>query len=44
VITEFPLPTADSQPSWIAKGPDISGSGTLWISEGASGKIARVIP
>ncbi len=44
VITEFPLPTATSQPTWIAKGSDISGGGTLWISERASGKIARVIP
>jgi virginiamycin B lyase len=44
VITEFPLPTANSQPVWIVKGPEVSGSGTLWISESASGKIARVIP
>jgi virginiamycin B lyase len=39
VITEFPLPTADSEPIGITTGPD----GNLWIAEQRS-KIGRITP
>ena len=39
-VTEFPVPTADSQPQDIVLGPD----GNLWFTEKAKNKIGRVIP
>jgi streptogramin lyase len=39
-ITERPLPTANSQPNGLAQGPQ----GSLWISEGAAKRIARLNP
>jgi streptogramin lyase len=39
-ITEYTLPTADSVPQAIAKGPD----GNLWIIETSANKIAKVTP
>src|SRR5260221_10967597 len=38
-ITEFPIPTANSQPAGIAAGP----GGNLWFTEEA-GKIGRISP
>ena len=38
VITEFPIPTIDSQPQGIVGGPD----GNLWICEVNGNKIARL--
>lgn len=38
VITEFPIPTAGSQPQGIVSGPD----GNLWICEVHGNKIARL--
>ncbi len=40
VITEFPIPTIDSQPQGIVGGPD----GNLWICEVNGNKIARLTP
>jgi hypothetical protein len=37
-ITEFPIPTADSQPSGITAGPD----GALWFTEAVGNKIGRI--
>jgi virginiamycin B lyase len=37
-ITEFPIPTASSQPSWIAPSPD----GNLWFIEETGNKIGRM--
>jgi streptogramin lyase len=37
-FTEFPLPTADSQPISITTGPD----GALWFTEYIRGKIGRI--
>jgi streptogramin lyase len=39
-ITEFPTPTADSQPFGITRGPD----GNLWFTESLTGKIGRITP
>lgn len=39
-VTEFTVPTADSQPSGIAVGPD----GNLWFTENNAGKIGRMTP
>jgi streptogramin lyase len=39
-ITEFPVPTANSLPSWITAGPD----GNLWFTESYGDKIGRVTP
>lgn len=39
-ITEFPVPTAASQPYSIALGPD----GNLWFTETGTNKIGRVTP
>lgn len=39
-ITEFPIPTAASQPEDIVLGPD----GNLWFTEKVANKIGRVIP
>ncbi len=40
VISEYPIPTPDSEPSGITKGPD----GNLWFTEQAAGKIGRISP
>ena len=37
-ITEFPIPTAGSVPSWMAAGPD----GAIWFVETAGNKIGRI--
>ena len=37
-ITEFPIPTVDSQPPEIAAGPD----GNLWFTEQRTNKIGRI--
>src|SRR5436190_20192265 len=37
-ITEFNVPTAGSQPLWIASGPD----GNLWFTETSANKIGRI--
>src|SRR5215469_6247585 len=37
-ITEYPVPTANSDPALITQGPD----GALWFTEGLGNKIARV--
>ncbi len=37
-VTEYPIPTANSNPSGIAAGPD----GALWFAENNSGKIGRI--
>ena len=39
-FTEFPLPSANSQPSHIAAGPD----GNLWFSEEVANQIGRITP
>ena len=39
-ITEFPVPTANSEPIAIAKGPD----GNLWFAEQDGEKIGRIDP
>jgi streptogramin lyase len=39
-ITEFPIPTAESQPVAIVTGPD----GNLWFAEQDSTKIGRITP
>ncbi len=39
VVTEFPIPTANSSPSGITTGSD----GNLWFTERA-GKIGRITP
>jgi len=39
VITEFPIPTANSQPSSITTGPD----GALWFTEGSGNNIGRFV-
>ncbi len=38
VVTEFPIPTADSAPNGIAAGPD----GNLWFTEHAANQIGRI--
>lgn len=38
VITEYPVPTAGSQPTGIAAGPD----GALWFTEGNGSRIGRI--
>ncbi|HEX9149352.1 MAG TPA: hypothetical protein VF958_09350, partial [Thermoanaerobaculia bacterium] len=40
VITEFPIPTPESQPIDIAAGPD----GNLWFTESYANKIGRITP
>ncbi len=40
VITEFPIPTADSEPEGIAAGPD----GNLWFTEQFANQIGRITP
>ena len=40
MITEFPIPTAASQPWWITAGPD----GNLWFTEQNGNKIGRITP
>jgi virginiamycin B lyase len=40
VITEFPIPTAHSDPRDITTGPD----GNLWFTEQDSSKIGRITP
>jgi streptogramin lyase len=37
-ITEFPLPTANSQPDFIVTGPD----GNLWFTEDSGNRIGRI--
>ena len=37
-IDEFPIPTPDSEPTWITAGPD----GNLWFTEAAAGRIGRI--
>ena len=37
-VTEFPIPTASSNPTGIAAGPD----GNLWFTESASNQIGRI--
>jgi streptogramin lyase len=39
-ITEFPIPTADSNPFGITRGPD----GNLWFTESLAGRIGRITP
>jgi streptogramin lyase len=39
-ITEFPAPTASSQPNWITAGPD----GNLWFTERVNDKIGMINP
>jgi virginiamycin B lyase len=39
-ITEFDVPTANSEPFWLAKGPDKA----VWFVERASGKVGRITP
>ncbi len=40
VITEYPTPTANSQPYYIVTGPD----GALWFTEPGANQIGRVTP
>ena len=40
VITEFPIPTVNSQPEGIVTGPD----GNLWFTEQLGNKIGRITP
>ncbi len=37
LVAEFPIPTADSQPSGIVAGPD----GNIWFTEGNAAKVGR---
>ena len=37
-ITEYPVPTVNSDPALITQGPD----GALWFTESLSNKIARI--
>jgi len=39
-ITEFPVPTANSDPAWITAGPD----GNLWFTEWGASKIGMINP
>jgi streptogramin lyase len=39
-ITEFPVPTANSQPGGITTGPD----GNIWFTEFGASKIGRITP
>jgi streptogramin lyase len=39
-FTEFPVPTASSQPRWITTGPD----GNVWFAEYTGQKIGRISP
>jgi streptogramin lyase len=39
-VTEFPIPTANSKPSGITRGPD----GNLWFTEFGANKIGRITP
>src|SRR5262245_21913361 len=39
-VTEFPIPTANSNPEGITRGPD----GNLWFCEGLAGRIGRITP
>ena len=39
-VTEFPVPTAQSNLSGITRGPD----GNLWFTEALAGKIGRITP
>jgi hypothetical protein len=39
-ISQYPLPSADSQPAGIAAGPD----GNLWFTESQANKIGRITP
>jgi hypothetical protein len=39
-VTEFPIPTADSNPVGITRGPD----GNLWFTETQANKIGRITP
>jgi hypothetical protein len=38
-ITQYPIPTANSQSSGIATGPD----GSIWFTEHAAGKIGQIV-
>jgi glucose/arabinose dehydrogenase len=40
VVTEFPVPTANSTPQDIVQAPD----GSLWFTELGANKIAKVTP
>src|SRR5688572_7121457 len=40
VVTEFPIPTAESLPQSIALGVD----GNLWFTEAKAGQIGRITP
>jgi len=40
VITEFSIPTANSQPVGITRGPD----GNIWSTESAGNKIGYITP
>jgi streptogramin lyase len=40
VVTEFPVPTANSEPSAITAGPD----GNLWFTEVTGNRIGRITP
>jgi virginiamycin B lyase len=37
-ITEYPIPTVESQPLWITSGPD----GALWFTEDTGNKIGQI--
>ena len=39
-VTEFPVPTPQSNPYGITRGPD----GNLWFTEALAGKIGRITP
>ena len=39
-ISEFPVPTSQSQPSGIVSGPD----GNLWFTEYLTNKVGRITP
>jgi streptogramin lyase len=39
-FTEFPIPTSNSTPNYITKGPD----GNLWFTEEAGSKIGKITP
>ncbi len=38
VVTELPIPTANSSPFGITTGPD----GNLWFTESSAGQIGRI--